>query len=293
MRRLLPGLLLLTGICTGCQEPYDHKGRIPLAEVDGIFLYKEEVEAVHTAQQSPSDSIRFVNEYIHNWVEETLLFEKAQSNIPDDGEIEQMVNNYRQALIMHTYQQALIQQQLSDEISEEELTDFYEQNKKLFRLERPLIQGLFIKVPLAAPQLGDVRRWYKTFARDAVEHIEKYSLQNAVTYKYFYDKWLPLSEVLNMLPLEVQDAGTYVNENRHIELKDTAFYYFLNVSDCLLPGEIKPYPYARAEVKDMLLNIKQVEFMKQVKADLYKQAVKQNKIKYYLNTKNEKVDKQH
>ncbi len=35
-------------------------------------------------------------------------------------------------------------------------------NKELFKLENPLIKGLFIKVPLTAPQLNNVRRWYKS-----------------------------------------------------------------------------------------------------------------------------------
>jgi hypothetical protein len=289
VRILLPGLLL-TLLCGGCQEVYDHKERNPVVEVDGHFLYKEEVDAACPALLSSEDSIRFVAEYIHNWVEETLLFEKAQSNIPDDVEIEQMVSNYRKALIMHAYQQALIMQQLPGKISEAEQLAYYEQNKNLFRLDQMLIQGLFIKIPVSAPQLNEVKRWYKTFTQDAVEHIEKYSYRNAVKYEYFYDKWLPLTEVLNLLPLNVPDVERYVKENRHIELKDTAFYYFLNVSDILLPGEVKPFPYARPEVEGMMLNLKQVEFMNQVKGDLYDQAVKRKRIKYYLDTQNEKVN---
>ena len=48
--------------------------------------------------------------------------------------------------------------------------DYYEKNKELFRLERPLMQGLFIKVPLTAPELNKVRRWYKTPTQDAVPY---------------------------------------------------------------------------------------------------------------------------
>ena len=70
-----------------------------------------------------------------------------------------------------------------------------------------------------------------------------------------------------------------MNNNRHIELKDTAFYYFLNVSDFRSVGEQEPYEFARPKVKDMMLNLKQVEFMKKVKDDLYQQAVKKNEIK--------------
>ncbi len=181
---------------------------------------------------------------------------------------------------MHTYQQALIHQRLSNEISEQELTEYYEKNKELFKLERPLVQGLFMKVPLTAPELNNVRRWYKTPTQDAVEHLEKYSLQNAVKYEYFYDKWVPMADVLDLIPLKVPEVENYVNENRHIELKDTAFYYFLNVSEYRSVGEQEPYEFARPKVKDMVLNLKQVEFMKAVKDDLYQQAVKRDKIKY-------------
>ena len=117
--------------------------------------------------------------------------------------------------------------------------------------------------------MGNVRRWYKTETREAVEHLEKYSLQNAVKYEYFYDKWVPIAEVMDLIPLKVSDAGEYLNKNRHVELKDTAFHYFLNVSDFRTVGEQEPYEFARTQVKDMMLNMKQVEFMEQVKEDLY------------------------
>ena len=59
---------------------------------------------------------------------------------------------------MHTYQQELIGQRLSNEIPEQELAEYYEKNKELFKLDRPLVKGLFIKVPLTAPQIANVRK---------------------------------------------------------------------------------------------------------------------------------------
>ena len=89
-----------------------------------------------------------------------------------------------------------------------------------------------------------------------------------------------MADVLDLIPLKVPEVEDYVDKNRHIELKDTAFYYFLNVSDFRSVGEQEPYEFARPKVKDMMLNLKQVEFMKKVKDDLYQQAVKKNEIKY-------------
>lgn len=273
-------LLISLLFCVSCTDKHDHKGQTPLVEVDGNFLYKEDLQAVFPAGLSKDDSLLFAEHYIRSWVEDVLLFNQAQSNIPDNGEIDKLVANYRKALIMHTYQQELISQKLSGEIPEQEIADYYEKNKELFKLDRPLMKGLFIKVPLTAPQLGNVRKWYKTETQDAVEHLEKYSLQNAVKYEYFYDKWVPMADVLDLIPLKVPEVEDYVNKNRHIELEDTAFHYFLNVSDFRTVGQQEPYEFARPKVKDMVLNLKQVEFMRAVKDDLYQQAVKRDKIKY-------------
>ncbi|WP_291529946.1 peptidyl-prolyl cis-trans isomerase [Bacteroides sp. UBA939] len=279
MRIIFQGLLYIL-FCVACSKQQDHKGKTPLVELHGNFLYREDLQSALSSRLSKDDSLLFAEHYIRNWVDEVLLYEKAKSNIPNDGEIDKLVENYRKALIMHTYQQALIHQRLSNEISEKELVEYYENNKELFKLERPLMQGLFIKVPLTAPGLNNVRRWYKTNTQDAVEHLEKYSPQNAVKYEYFYNKWIPVADILDLIPLKRTDIEEYVNRNRHIELEDTAFHYFLNVSDFRSVGEEEPYEFARTKVKDMMLNLKQAEFMKQVKDDLYQGAVKRNEIKY-------------
>ena len=279
MRILVLLLITLLG-CGACKEQHDHKGKTPLVEVDGNFLYKEDLMSVLPVGLSKDDSILFTEHYIRSWAEEILLYEKAANNIPDNVDVDKLVENYRKALIMHTYQQELISQKLANDISEHEIAEYYGKNKELFKLEGPLIKGLFIKVPLTAPQLNNVRRWYKSEKQDAIESLEKYSLQNAVKYEYFYDKWVSVTDVLDMIPLKVEAPEEYVNKHRQVELKDTAYYYFLNVSDYRGVGEEKPYEFARSEVKDLLVNQKRVSFMEQVKNDLYQQAVSKNKIIY-------------
>lgn len=278
--RILVFLLITLLACGACKERYDHKGKTPLVEVDGNFLYKEDLMSALPVGLSKDDSILFAEHYIRNWAEEILLYEKAADNIPENVDVDKLVENYRKALIMHTYQQELINQKLANDIPEQELTDYYEKNKELFKLETPMIKGLFIKVPLTAPQLNNVRRWYRSDKQDAIESLEKYSLQNAVKYEYFYDKWVSVTDVLDMIPLNVDAPETFVGKHRQMELKDTAFYYFLNVRDYLGAGEEKPYEYARSEVKDLLVNQQRVNFMEQVKNDLYQQAVNSNKIIY-------------
>lgn len=278
---LLGLMMLLVGACGKPQ--YDHKGRTPLVELDGNFLYQEDLAAVQPVGQSKDDSLLFAEHYIRNWAEDILLYEKAQNNIPDNAEIEQLVKNYRKALIMHVYQQSLIQEKLAEEITEADLQTYYDTNKDVFKAEAPLMKGLFIKVPLTSPGIGRVRQWYKDERQSAVEHLEKYSLQNAVKYEYFYDKWIPVSEILSLMPLREEKVDAYFAKNRHVELKDTAYWYFLNVSDYIPTGGQEPYEAARSAVSEMVVNRKQVEFLNQVKGDLYKEAVEDGKLKYCVN----------
>jgi len=276
----LIGLLALVGL--GCSQQQDHKGRIPLVEVAGKFLYQDDLQAALPLNLSADDSVLFAESYIKNWVEDVLLFEKAEGNIPDNDRVMNLVESYRKALVMHAYQEALVKQRLADEITSDEVLAYYNQNKQLFVLDKPLVKGLFMKVPLKSPNLSDVRRWYKRNTQEAIEQLEKYSFRNAVTYDYFYDHWRPLEEIEALIPGRTWNPDSdYLKQNRNVELKDTAFYYFLHVEEFQGKGEQKSLDFAEEEIKEILINLKRVEFINSVKDELYHQASDRNRINYY------------
>lgn len=272
----------------GCAQEHDHKGRIPLVGVAGKFLYQDDLQAALPLNLSADDSVLFAESYIKNWVEDVLLFDKAEGNILDSEKIKSLVESYRKALIMHTYQEALVKQKLADEITTDEVVEYYEKNKQLFLLDKPIVKGVFLKVPLKASKVSDVRRWYKRNTQDAIEQLEKYSLLNAVTYDYFYDQWRPLDEIEALIPNRTWNADSdYLEKNRNVELKDTAYHYFLHIEEYLGKGSQKPLDFAEEEIKETLINLKRVEFINGVKNDLYHQASDKNKIIYYYLDSNE------
>lgn len=276
------GIVLALVVLSACERKHDHKGKTPLVEVAGKFLYKEDLQAVLPLNLSADDSTLFAEHYIRNWVEDVLLYDKAEGNIPDSEKVRSLVESYRKALVMHTYQEELVRQKLSDEITPEEVEAYYESNKSLFVLDKPIVKGLFIKVPLKSGGLADVRRWYKKNSQDAIEKLEKYSLRNAVTYDYFYDHWRPLDEIEALIPGRTwAEKDNYLNRNRNVELKDTAFCYFLHIEEYQEEGKQKPLDFASEEIKEILINLKRVEYINRVKEDLYRQASDRNRINYY------------
>ena len=81
-------LLGLAVVLAACGSPTDHRGKTPLVEVDGNFLYAEDVKPLMPVGLSKKDSTTFMDNYLRNWVEDRLLYEQAESNVPAMERIE-------------------------------------------------------------------------------------------------------------------------------------------------------------------------------------------------------------
>ena len=275
---------LLTVLCA-CTQTVDHKGKTPLVEVGKNYLYQEDLQMVMPVGITGKDSVNFAEEYIRNWVEDMLLYQKAEGNIPDNAKINELVASYRKALVMHTFQEELVNQEVGNSITDSEVESYYTQNADAFRAEQPFVQGLYLKVPLKAKDLSKVRTWYKKNTQDAIDKLEKYGISNAVDYDYFYDRWIAVSDLALKLPVkELKTDVDYLNRNKNIEVQDTAFCYFLHVENLIPKGETLPLEYAKNEIKEILINLKRVDFINKMRNDLYEQASENNKVIYFKDS---------
>lgn len=270
-------------LCTSCQKKAEHGGKTPVAQVGSRFLYQEDLAKALPYGLSAADSAKIAGELAHKWVEEQVLYEKAEHNVRKDGHIEQLVADYRRKLILNDYEQRLVRQKMDEEVTEAELQEYYEENKLLFLLEEPVIKGVFIKVPLKSSGLKSLKRWYKDNSEEAKEQMEKYAFRNAVMYEYFYDRWMPVSELEGKITVNLSELGKDFDKHRDIETEDDEYCYLLHIEEYIVEGEAKPYDMAKSEIMDLLANARRVEFMRKVREDLYNQAVEKGRVKYYRN----------
>lgn len=273
-------------LASGCTETVDHKGKTPLVQVGDNYLYMEDVMAVTPPGISEKDSAEMADRYIKNWIDDMLLYAKAEGNIPDDAGINELVNSYRRELITHTYIEQIVSQEVENLIPDSEVEEYYNENKDAFLAVEPYIKGLYIKVPKTASGISQVRQWYKDGSEQSVDKIEKYGLRNAVDYEYFYDRWRSVNDFFLRLPTDADKEKNNIGKNKNIELSDSAFYYFLHIEDYLGKGEILPLEYAGKDIREIIMNNKRVEFITKMKKDLYDEACDKNDIKYF-NASNE------
>jgi hypothetical protein len=284
---IFAGLLILSALASCREKAFvnDSAGKTPLVEIEGNVLYSEDLQKVLPLDCTDEDSAEFAERYIKNWIAEMLFYKNAVRNIPDTKEIDQLVENYRRSLILHEYQQRLIEQKIDKEVSDQDIKDFYNNNLRLFVLNEPMIKGLFLKIPLSAPNIGKIKTWYKQSGNDAFDEIEKYSIKYAVRYEFFYDRWLSVSDIEMLLPPLDIPLEDMLNKQYSLEFNDEQYIYLLNVSEYITKGSYEPVESATGKIRDLLMNNKEVSYMQQIKDELYKSALDKDIIIFHNKKK--------
>ena len=253
-----------------------------LVRVKDRVLGREEIQRQIPRSLSSADSLLMAESLAKKWVKDALVYEVALRNLEREerAEVDRLVEEYRHSLIRYRYEEQLVRERLSSDFQESDKLRFYEENQSKFVLDKALIKGLFLKVPADAPGLADVKKWYRSTSESAVEKIEKYSVQNAVIYDYFYDKWVDFDQVMDNIPMRVTDANAFLKANRYVEMCDSTYCYLLNISDYLPIGRVAPYDYAGPQIIEMLTNQRKVQFLKDFEDELYNDAVKHGDVEF-------------
>ena len=264
-----------------CDRKSPDAARIPLLEVEGKFLYQDQVDDIIPPNVREEDSTRIADSYIKKWVTDVLMYENAKRNVTDKDEIERLLDDYRKSITIHQYQQKLIRQRLAKSPSEEELKKFYEDYRSQFILKENILKGILLVVPVGSPKLDNVRAWVRSGRTKDLEQIEKYSIQHALSYDYFIDKWIPLTDVLKKMPVQVQDPSAFAVSNRYFETSDSLRYYMLKISDAKRTGEVEPFDTAKEKITNIIMNNKKSDFISDFEKELYKDAMEDGTITFF------------
>ena len=275
-------ILAFVFLLGACKEILSSDENDVIAKVQGRVLHRYEVREAIPVGASSEDSLLIAESYIDKWVKGALVYYVALPNLESEKtEINKLVESYRHSLVKHRFQEKLVQERLVANIGESDKRSFYEENKKMFVLDKTIIRGLFLKIPIDAPGLADVKKWYRSNAVESLEKIEKYSVQNASVYDYFYDRWVDFDEVRSNFPIGRLNANVFLNTNKFVEVSDSSFCYLLNIQDYVLRGNIAPYEYAESRILNILTSQRKREFLKDFENELYIDAVRSGDVKFF------------
>jgi hypothetical protein len=275
-------LLSFLIILSACRPEGENPLNDPLVSVGDKILTKGDLFQVIPDNIPPDDSTIFAQDYINRWIRAELMLRKAELNLnPEEKDVQRLLEEYRRSLLVHQYQQKMLEQKYSPLITSSEIKRYYEEMLENFKLAENIIKGIFVIVPRTAPNLNDLRRWYRSNNNEDLVKMEAYCYQNAKKYEVFLEEWYSLDQINARLPRPISRPEQYLKYNKSYETSDSLYHYFVSIHDYKLESDIAPLEYTENKIKAILLNKKRLDFINQLETDLYDEGLKQKVITFY------------
>jgi len=275
-------IVMLAVVATGCQWfGKRHQQAGAAAEINGNYLYQATLDSL-TLGLSGEDSVRVAQQYIGQWAKDILMYERAKSHA--DKQIDAQVEAYRRALYVHAYEEYLVERRMPKTVPDSAVRQMYDQMQDRFLLNESLVKGAIVVVVNDAPNLQKLRKWMSELSNqksDVLDDIEKYAYRNASGYELFTDRWLTVSDLLPLMPIERNELENRLKQSTMVETSDSTRTYLLRVTDKCLRGDRMPLEYARPEIEQLILSGRRVEFLQKERERLYDAAVVTKKIQFY------------
>ncbi len=280
MRKLILFAVILSFVT--CSDFKRKSGEKPVARAFDKYLYPNDINDIMPANISASDSVLAARDYIGKWINKQLLLNKAEINLTEEEQnVDKQIENYKTSLLIYKYEQSLIEQKLDTFISFQEIEEYYNENSSNFMLNDNLVKALFLQVPRTSPEIWKIRRWYRSANEEDIKKLENYCYQYATKYDFFDDSWVYFSEIGKSLPIKIDNPEQYLKYRKFIEIKDSTYYYFVNIKDRRLIGTVSPLEIVSKNIRNIILNKRKIRLIKELEANIYNDALNRNNFIIY------------
>jgi hypothetical protein len=275
-------ILLFFIVTPGCDLFVRENTDKPVARVLNKYLYMSDLNEVIPGTASPEDSAAIAKSFIDKWIRQQLMLSKAEEALSDEQKnVEKKIEEYRSSLLIYSYRQQLLQQKMDTEVTERQITDYYENNIDNFILANEIVKATFVKVPVSAPNISDVRNWIRSESVDDLDKLEKYCFNYAEKFDMFNNSWIYFSTLMNQIPLTIEQPRRFLIYNKNIETNDNQFHYFVHITDHKSEGETIPLELIREDITSILLNKRKIEFYKDLEIKVYNEGANRNQFEIY------------
>jgi hypothetical protein len=282
LKKILPYCLL--SLFASCETaPEKDVNRVAIAKANNYFLYADEIGNIVPQGISAKDSAELLKKYIDNWIQESLVIQKAESNLTDEQKnVEKQLEDYRKSLITYTYEKELVKQKLDTVISNEEIEKYYNDNPSDFELKDNIIKVIYVKISKKAPGLDKLRKWYKSDNMKDREQLAGYCHQFAENFYLDDNSWLLFDDLLKEIPIQTYNKELFLQNNRFVEVADSLNNYFLNIKGFKIRNSLSPLSFEKENIKNIILNKRKLELITKMKQDVYNDALNNKKIEIYI-----------
>lgn len=268
-------------LLTACQGS---DAEMPVASVYGYELYSKDLAGLVPPGMPPEDSMVIVDNYINQWIRQTVLLVKAGKNVKNDFSRE--LNEYKNNLIVYTYERQIIDQLLDTMVSDAEIEEYYNQHREDFLLRNSIVKAVYAVAPHKSPAVAKLKKIISrtTFSDNDIVDFEETASSNGFSGYYDAETWIPFYTFQTAVPVTAYNEELFLKQHRVITLSDDSLFYAARILDYKVSDDISPLELQRANIRAVILNHRKIEILNRLHADLLKEAedgghVKRNNLK--------------
>lgn len=224
---------------------------------------------------SEEDSLRLAETFINNWIREQVVLTYAERNLSEEQKMfEKQIEDYRKSLLIYAYENQLINQKLDTLVTDKEIEDYYNANLDNFQLKDYIVRVKFAVVDAGIPKIKKFRKAFLSEDPEDLYELEEYCQEYKAACFTEDSVWLYFNDLLKDIPMEVYDTESFLKKNKNIEFEGENRLYFLTIKDYKLKDNVSPLSFERENIRAILLNIRKMELLTQMRNDLFNEAIR-------------------
>jgi len=228
------------------------------------------------------DSLSLANTIINNWAIEKILIERAELNLSEIKlqKIESLVRDYRSDMLSEAFLEALINSSINLEIDSTEILNLYEKNKNLFNLNEDIFKIVHVELPLDFSDTYQIRSKIKRFKRGDQMFLDSISYRFK-SFSFTTDNWISKKLLFQKFPFLTSYSYRSLKNYNFYQFKDSLSLYLIKITDFTKKDDVSPIDYVLPTLEYMSLNKRKKELMLNIKKDILKDALQNNKLEIY------------
>lgn len=255
-----------------------------VARVNDSYLYRSDIEKLVAVNTTPEDSALIVNNYINRWATQKLLIDQANINLTSDRleHFDKLVAEYKNDLLIDAYKNVIVGQQLDSLITEEEFESYYEANTENFKLNDIILEVRFLHLPVNYEGLQSIKERFLSYEYSDKEFLSSQNFR-FISSNLNDSVWIKKEALLAELPILRSKSDEVIKKSTFSQLQDSLGVYLIKIGNILNQNEIAPLSYIKPTLRQIILNKRKLELIRELETDIAKDAIEQNKFEIYTD----------
>ena len=277
-------IFLCSFLFVACNFFKQDNEKLPIARVNDTYLYYDDIKELVSPETSKEDSLLIVSNYINRWATQQLLIDQSKINLPQERQdsFDNLVNEYKEDLYTEAYKGAIVSQQLDSTITQSQLQSFYDANNENFKLNGELLKVRYIFVDENFSNLTKVKEKLNRFNEEDKSNLNDLSIQFK-SFNFNDSIWVKKEALFEALPVLQSKSREVLKKSNFTQLQDSLGVYLVKIEDILMTNDIAPLSYVEPTIKQIILNKRKLELIKNLEKDITKDALKNKKFEIYTN----------